>query len=138
MPTGIAVDGSNNVYVTDSNDSTVRKITPDGAVTTLAGAAGLFGSVDGIGSAARFEGPYGVATDAAGNVYVADDRNRSIRKVTPAGVVTTVVGKTTSASVFGPGLLPGSLAPPVIGVAVGGSTLYITTSNAVAQVTNLP
>jgi streptogramin lyase len=137
-PTGIAVDGSNNLYVTDSNDSTVRKITPDGTVTTLAGAAGLFGSADGIGPAARFEGPYGVAADTAGNVYVADDRNRSIRKVTPAGAVTTVVGQSAAASVFAPGLLPGSLAPRVVGVAVGGSTLYITTSNAVAQIANFP
>ena len=137
-PTGIAVDTRNNVYVTDSSDSTIRKINSSGSVTTLAGSPGIFGAVDDIGAAARFEGPFGIAVDSSGYLYVADDRNRSIRKVTPDGAVTTLVGQSSAAQSFVPGLLPGSLAPRVLGVGLGGSTLYITTSNAIAQVADLP
>jgi hypothetical protein len=88
----VAVDGAGNVYVADSYNCTIRKVTPGGVVTTLAGLAGNSGSTDGTGSAALFCGPEGVAVDSAGNVYVADTWNRSIRKVTPGGVVTTLAG----------------------------------------------
>ena len=91
-PTGVAVDSAGRVYVADWWNSTIRKITPAGAVTTLAGSAGVFGSADGIGSAAEFAGPAGVAVDSAGNVYVADTYNYTIRKITPAGAVTTIAG----------------------------------------------
>jgi hypothetical protein len=91
-PSGLAVDGAGNVYVADTGNNTVRKITSSGGVTTLAGAAGLFGSVDGTGSAARFSQPSGVAVDAAGTVYVADTGNNTIRKITSGGVVTTLAG----------------------------------------------
>ena len=80
------------VYVADTNNHTIRKITPAGAVTTLAGLAGASGSADGVGSAARFNSPEGVAVDAAGNVYVADTSSNTIRKITPAGAVTTLAG----------------------------------------------
>jgi sugar lactone lactonase YvrE len=89
-PQGVAVDAADNVYVADTANNTIRKITPAGVVTTLAGLAGSSGSSDGTGSAARFTSPRGVAVDAAGNVYVADRNNGAIRKITPAGVVTTV------------------------------------------------
>jgi sugar lactone lactonase YvrE len=91
---GVATDHAGNVYVSDHFNNTVRKITPAGAVTTLAGSAGLLGNADGTGSAARFDSPRGVATDRGGNVYVADQSNNTIRKVTPAGVVTTLAGST--------------------------------------------
>ena len=69
---GVAVDSAGNVYVADSGNDEIRKITPSGVVTTLAGSALQSGSSDGTGSAARFDSPYGVAVDSAGNVYVAD------------------------------------------------------------------
>ena len=91
-PSGVAVDGAGNVYVAAFWNQTIRKVTPAGVVTTLAGLADISGSADGTGSAARFSGPSGVAVDSAGNVYVADKWNQTIRKVTPAGVVTTLAG----------------------------------------------
>ena len=91
-PRGVAVDTAGNVFVADWGNHTVRKITTDGTVTTLAGLAGKSGSKDGTNSVARFYNPRGVATDAAGNVYVADYNNDLIRQVTPDGVVTTLAG----------------------------------------------
>lgn len=91
-PNSVAVDTLGNVYVADKNNNTIRKVTPNGIVTTLAGLAGVGGSVDGTGSDARFSGPAGVAVDASGNVYVAT--RHSIRKVSAAGVVTTFAGST--------------------------------------------
>ncbi|MEI6393784.1 MAG: Ig-like domain-containing protein [Verrucomicrobiota bacterium] len=92
MPTGVAVDSAGNVYVGDCYNDTIRKLTPDGVVTTLAGLARTCDSADGTGSAARFCQPAGVAMDGAGNLYVADKYNFTIRKVTPGGVVTTLAG----------------------------------------------
>jgi sugar lactone lactonase YvrE len=91
-PSGIAVDDRGNVFVADTASHTIRKITPSGIVSTLAGNAGIGGSADGTGGAARFSFPRGIAVDAQGNVYVADTMNRTIRKITPAGVVTTLAG----------------------------------------------
>lgn len=91
-PSGVAVDRAGLVYVADSGNHTIRKITPDGLVTTLAGLAGSFGTNDGAGGAAEFFNPSGAAVDSAGNVYVADTSNHTIRKVTPAGWVTTLAG----------------------------------------------
>ncbi|MGD0787247.1 MAG: NHL repeat-containing protein [Terracidiphilus sp.] len=93
LPYGIATDGAGNVFVTQISSHTIRKITPAGVVTTLAGKAGVTGHEDGIGADARFYFPHGVATDAVGNVYVADYGNNTIRKITPSGVVTTIAGK---------------------------------------------
>ena len=96
QPTGIAVDASGNLYVADFGNDTIRRISPDGVVSTLAGTAGQRGSTDGRGAEARFDGPSGVASDAAGNVYVADSGNQTIRRITPAGVVTTLAGRAGS------------------------------------------
>jgi sugar lactone lactonase YvrE len=99
-PTSIAVDGGGNLYVADTVNNTIRKIAPGGGVTTIAGTAGVYGSADGTGSAAQFDQPQGVATDGAGNVYIADTGNNTVRRMTPGGVVTTLAGT------------PLSLAPP--------------------------
>lgn len=91
-PNGVAVDGSGNVYVSDTFNNIIRKITPAGLVSTLAGTTGLSGFTDGTGSEARFSSPTGLAVDTSGNVYVADTNNHTIRKITPEGVVTTLAG----------------------------------------------
>ena len=91
-PTGVAVDAAGTVYVGDRDNHTIRAITPAGVVTTLAGSAGISGSDDGLGSAARFFMPWGIGCDPAGNVFVADCRNSTIRRITPSGMTTTVGG----------------------------------------------
>ena len=129
-PAGVAVDSAGNVYVGDGDNNLIRKITPAGVVTMLAGTAGPAGSVDGTGAAARFSNPNGVAVDTAGNVYVADTYNHTIRKITPAGVVTTVAGTAgTQGSADGTG--PAAQFRNPRGVAVDGAgNLYVTdTSN---------
>jgi sugar lactone lactonase YvrE len=99
-PAGVAVDSSGNVYVADFSNNKVRKITPAGVVTTLAG-SGRQGSRD--GTAASFKWPNGVALDSSGDLYVADYGNRKIRKITPAGVVTTLAGSGVEGSEDGTG-----------------------------------
>jgi len=94
-PRGVALDPLGTVYVADTNNHTIRKITPTGEVLTLAGKAGVGGdadSLDGRGDSARFVYPEGLAADAQGTVYVADTGNHTIRKITAAGVVTTFAG----------------------------------------------
>lgn len=97
QPWGVAVDSTGNVYVADTLNHTIRKITPAGVVTLLAGVTGSAGFNNGAASTAQFSRPTGVAVDGAGNVYVADYNNHLIRKIA-SGVVTTVAG---SAGVFG-------------------------------------
>jgi len=101
-PSGVAVDASGNVYVADYNNSMIRKITAGGVVTTIAG-SGNIGTSDGTGTAASFNTPSGIVIDASGNLYIADTGNSLIRKITSAGVVTTIAG-----SVGNPGFTNGT------------------------------
>ncbi len=91
-PRGIAFDVSGNIYVSDTSNHAIRRITPDGIVATIAGIVGAAGYADGRGADARFDGPQKITLDSAGNLLVADYENCVIRKVTPDGVVTTVSG----------------------------------------------
>lgn len=99
-PTGVAVDAAGNVYVADSKNHRIRKITSTGEVSTLAGSTE--GIADGLGTAAKFSEPVGVAVDASGNVYVTDSDNNRIRKITPDGSVTTTAGGTLGGFTDGP------------------------------------
>ena len=88
-PTGLAAASDGTLVVADTGNHTIRRIV-SGLVSTLAGTAGNAGSTDDTGAAARFNAPQGVAIDSAGNVFVADTGNNAVRKISPAGVVTTV------------------------------------------------
>ena len=96
-PVAVAIDSSSNLYVADSFNHTIRKIDTAGNATTLAGTVGTVGSVDGTGTAALFNQSSGLAVDSTGNVYVADTYSNTIRRVTAAGVVTTLAGVAGSA-----------------------------------------
>jgi sugar lactone lactonase YvrE len=128
-PEGVAVDSSGNVYVADTWNHTIRKLTSGGTSSTLAGMAGTFGSDNGTNSGARFNDPTGVAVDGSGNVYVTDYNNNTIREVTPAGVVTTLAG---SAGMWGSsdGTNGNALffQPTAISVNSAGTTLYVVDS----------
>jgi sugar lactone lactonase YvrE len=114
-PFGVAVGGDGSVYVADAGESNrVRKITPEGSVSTLAG--GAEGYADGAGAAASFDTPSALAVDADGNLYVADTGNHRVRKVTPEGSVTTLAGDGTAGFRDGPARAAQFNAP--VGVAV--------------------
>ena len=129
-PFGVAVDSAGIVYVADIWNCTVRRITPAGNVTTLAGLPAGQALVDGVGSAARFHSPSGMAVDGAGTVYVADSANAAIRKVTPNGVVTTLVRGQAGTNGMGMPFMPTGLTVDNM------SVVYVTDAgNTVAKVT---
>jgi len=103
LPFGLAIDAAGNLYVGEEGNYDIRKITPAGVVTTLAG--GTQGSTDGTGAAASFNDPWGLTVDAAGNIIVADTYSHKIRKITSAGVVTTIAGTGIPGSTEGKGIL---------------------------------
>jgi len=91
-PIGLVADTSGNIYVADNINHVIRKITQSGDVTTFAGTMGTPGFTDAIGTNARFNGPFGLAIDSSGNIYVSDIANRRIRKITSSGSVSTLAG----------------------------------------------
>lgn len=96
-PLGIARDSSGNLIVADRLNHVIRKVTPGGVATTLAGMPGISGYADGDGSAARFNSPWGVAVDSANNIYVTEFGSNAVRRVTAAGSVSTFAGSATEA-----------------------------------------
>lgn len=132
LPSGVAVDASDNVYVSDYGHNTIQKISPKGVVTTLAGVSNIYQlgvssdiAHDGIGTQARFNTPKGVAVDASGNVYVADSWNNKIRKISPLGMVTTIAGSGTQGNADGAGTAASFYWPEGVAVAASGS-IYVT------------
>jgi DNA-binding beta-propeller fold protein YncE len=136
-PEGVAVNNAGTlIYVADTWNHTIRQVTSAGAVTTLAGSAGNYGSANGTGASASFDQPQGLAVDGAGNVYVGDTGNQMIRQITPAGVVTTLAGSTNYGSANGTGASASFWNPQ--GVALDNATnLYVADSfnNAIRKIT---
>ncbi|QKJ28564.1 SMP-30/gluconolactonase/LRE family protein [Mucilaginibacter mali] len=93
-PEGIVFDSGGNMFVADRDNQIIRKITTGGVISTFAGQQGVAGFADGTGTAAKFSTPIRLSIDAANNIYVADRDNAKIRKITSAGVVTTIAGST--------------------------------------------
>lgn len=123
-PLGVAADRAGNVYVADYGNDLIRKITADGTVSTIAGKQGVFGMVDGQDTTARFNLPESVAVDATGNIYVADNGNNAIRKITPTGLVSTLAGNGTAGKSEGSGKTASFNSP--FGIAVdGGGNVYV-------------
>lgn len=134
-PTQMAVDAADNLYVADQGNHRIRRITPAGEVTTLAGQSDA-DVVDGQGTSAKFDSPFAMAIDrSTGNLYVSDWDGCTVRRVTPAGNVTTVAGTPYNCGVFF-GSLPAGVSS-VGGLAVRNGRLYIASLNGIYW-TNLP
>jgi len=128
FPICLVFDATGNMYVSDQYNSCIRKITPAGVVTTFAGTPGFNGFADGTGSNAKFFYPQGLTIDAVGNLYVADRGNRRIRKITPAGVVTTVAGDGTIGITDGAGSVAQFTLPTYLSMDDAGN-LYVSDSD---------
>jgi sugar lactone lactonase YvrE len=124
-PSGVAVDTAGNVYVADTDDNLIRKISPSGVVTTLAGS--FYGTSGGI--AANLYNPTGVAVDVAGNVYVADEGNNLIRKISPSGIMSILAGNGRSGSANGTGMAASFSRPQGVAVDAGGIVYVADTNN---------
>lgn len=129
-PTRLRADSEGNLYVTDTGSSTIRKVSPLGVVTTLAGRAGVCGSADGVGTAAQFCAPQGIALDRHGNLYVTDTLNHTVRKIDTAGAVTTVAGMVgVCGSADGPARAAQFCGPQDIAVDSDGNLFVADTAN---------
>jgi len=123
----VAVDLQGNLYVTDRSNQRIRKITPGGIVSTLAG-DGQWGYLDGQGLSAEFFDPYGIEVDKQGNVYVADNWNMRIRKISPSGSVTTLAGNGIASYYDGAGSI--AMFSDVFGICIDNEgTLFVTDDN---------
>jgi len=133
-PTGIARDADGNFYVTDSGNHTIRRITPKGKVKIVYGKPGRAGATDATGGAARFNNPRGIVIDSKGVIYVADTGNRTIRKITPDRVVTTLAGNTNGfLPVDGKGSAASFYAPT--GLTIWNGALFVTDGWVIRKVT---
>jgi sugar lactone lactonase YvrE len=125
FPAGLALDPSGNLFVTDRGGNTLRKVTPGGVVTTVAGAVNQEGSQDGVGSAARFNAPWGLARDPLGNLFLGEDRNHTLRKVTPDFTVSTFLGRALEPGTADGAALAARFNGPNGAVADANSNVYI-------------
>ncbi|WP_025664652.1 NHL repeat-containing protein [Aquimarina megaterium] len=128
LQTGIVVDASGNIYVADTRKDRILKYLSSGGTTVLAG-SGVAGFADGPGITAQFDNPNGLAIDTAGNIYVADTGNHRIRKITPAGVVSTIAGSGISGFVNGTGIAAQFDSPYGIDVHANGDLYVADTGN---------
>ena len=127
-PSGLAIDDAGDLFVADTGNNSIRKITPQGVVSTLAG-DGTAGYRDGPAGQARFNGPIGVAVDKAGTVFVADTYNDRIRAISPAGQVTTLAGTGTPGMQDGAGSQARFDTPCALLVDSGGTLIVADTRN---------
>jgi streptogramin lyase len=126
-PYSVAVDSANNIYVAESGNHRIRKISPSGAVSTIAG-TGVAGNADGDALSATFNAPRGVAVDLSGYLYISDSGNNLIRVLTPAGKVITIAGNNTAGSTDGDALSSSFNRPTGIAVNDNGD-IYIADYN---------
>ena len=132
-PSGIITNSSGTTYIADSFSHVIRKISPDGQVTTIAGTPGVAGNKDGLGFNASFNNPNGLALDKNNNLYVVDTNNHLIRKISPEGNVTTIVGSINSIG-NKVGALPGSLSYPQYISIDENNFLYVTSAHAIFRI----
>jgi sugar lactone lactonase YvrE len=130
-PNGVAIDAVGNIFVADTVNRTIRKITPGGVVTTVAGTTGISGTNDGIGVAAQFTSPFAVTIDSSGNLFVTD--GNAIRRITNTGLVSTLAGSQTSGYSDGAGSAAEFNSPAGIAVGPSGSLLVSDSGNSVIR-----
>lgn len=127
-PTALALDATGNIYVADYGNNLIRKISTTGIISTVAG-NGSQGSLNGKGTASSFNGPTGLAVDAAGDIFVADNNNNEIREISAAGLVTTVAGSDSIGAVDGIGSAAYFFGPTGIAIDASGNLLVTDAGN---------
>jgi hypothetical protein len=132
-PRGLTIDSLGNLYLANHGNHTILKITPTGVVTVFAGSTGQSGFADGTGGNARFNGALGITVDSLGNVFVSDYANQRVRKITPAGVVTTIAGNGSQGGADGVGTNASFFNPTHMGISPTG-ILYISSGHAVRRI----